>query len=248
MTIMDKLLALYQVDKQLRGLTGRIDSSKQHLRAQEGKILDLETQKSGLEEERLHLKAEVANHETEIKGYDEKVAHLREQMNQAKTNKEYTAFLTEVNTYKVDRGKIEEATLGQMDKIERLDAKIEELVAAITEREKMRAAAKQEVARREKDASERLNELRQERELKATEVPKDTLAEYGRVQDYVGEEAMAPVIEENRRRMEYSCGACCMSITAETFNALMLGQRLVTCTTCGVILYVETALADSMRK
>ncbi len=190
----------------------------------------------------------MANHETEIKGYDEKIAHLREQMNQAKTNKEYTAFLTEVNTYKVDRGKIEEATLGQMDKIEGLDTKIADLAAAIVEREKVRAAAEKEVARRQQDAADRLNELRQERELKAADVPRDMLAEYGRVQNYVGEEAMAPVIEENRRRMEYSCGACCMSITAETFNALMLGQRLVTCTTCGVILYVETELADSMRK
>jgi hypothetical protein len=248
MTIIDKLMTLYQVDKQLRGLTNRIESSKQYLRAQQAKLDDLETKRRALDDQRRRLRAEVANHEAEIKGYDEKINHLREQMNQAKTNKEYTAFLTEVNTFKADRGKIEEQTLEQMGKIDALETQIAELDVAIAERRKMSEAAEADVKQREQDASERLEELKREREQKAAEVPSDALAEYGRVAKLVEDDPMAPVVEENRRRMEYSCGACYMAVTAETFNALMVGQRLVTCSNCGVILYIEPELAESIRK
>ncbi len=248
MTIIEKLLALYQVDRQLRGLSNRIDSSRQHLRAQQVKLDELESRKRALEDERRRFKADVAGHEAEIKGYDEKINRLREQMNQAKTNKEYTAFLTEVNTFKADRGKIEEQTLEQMSKIDALDVQIVELETALAERQRVRAAAQEEVAQRERDAADRLNELEEERKLKAADVPSEALSEYNRVINLVDDEPMAPVVEENRRRMEYSCGACCMAVTAETFNALMVGQRLVTCSNCGVILYVEPALADSIRK
>ena len=246
--MMEKLRALHEVDKQLRGLRGRIESSQRRLRMQQEKLNKLEQEKQALEQHRQQVKARIANMEAEIKALDEKISSLREKMNLAKTNKEYTAFLTEVNTHKADRGRIEEDALKEMTAVEEMNEKISALDEQISERNRLKTAAENELNQRQQDAAERLAELEKERKVKAAEVPGEALAEYERLCRQFDGDAMAAIVEDNRKRMEYSCGSCYMSVTAETFNALMVGEKLVTCTSCGVILYVEPELAESMKK
>jgi len=56
---------------------------------------------------------------------------------------------------------------------------------------------------------------------------------------------MAPVHEEDRRRMEYCCGGCFMQIPVEKVNLLARGDTLVTCGSCARILYFEAALKET---
>jgi predicted nucleic acid-binding Zn-ribbon protein len=247
MSVHDQLLALYRVDQQISGLSGRIDSAKRHLRTQETKLAELTRTKEDLLSRQRQLKATVANYEAEIKGFDAKIAHLRDQMNEAKTNREYTAFLTEMNTFKTDRGAIEESALEEMSRVEAIEAEVLKIDELVLERTKLRDLAVKEVQKREADAADRLAELRAERELKAQEVPFAQREQYELARRDL-EEPMAPIVEVNRRRMEFSCGACYMALTAETFNSLMVGTKAVQCETCGVILYVEPELAETLRK
>ncbi|MCK4873208.1 MAG: hypothetical protein KAS72_10825 [Phycisphaerales bacterium] len=248
MPLIEKLLALYRVDQQLRGLTGRITSAERYLRAQQSKLSELLASKDELLSRQRQLKATVANNEAEIKGYDERVTHLRDQMNLAKTSKEYNAFLTEVSTFKADRGAIEEKTLEDMSRIESIEAEVASLDELIGDREKVKAVAEADLTQRQADAAERLAELRAERTEKLRGIPATPLAEYEHLLEDTDGEPMATIVEENRRRMEYSCGACYMALTAETCNALMVGEKLVCCHNCGVILYIENELADAIRK
>jgi len=77
-------------------------------------------------------------------------------------------------------------------------------------------------------------------------VPAEALHVFDRLAETYEGEAMAPVIEEDRRRMEYICGGCYMQIPVEKVNLLISSDELVRCSSCARILYVESALKQAM--
>ncbi len=246
MDVTNRLLRVYQLDLQLAGLQSRLHAAERFLAEQSKQLQGLETKRNALAAQGKQIAAAVANQELDIKGTDERIEHLREQMNQARTNKEYKAFLTEINLLKADKGKVEEEALGQMTKADELKAQLARLEEARAERERMREVAAAECEARRSEIAERLGELQAERTRAAAEVPGDVLAHYERLRELREDEAMAPVEITDRRRHEYNCGACMMSLPMEVSISL-LGGKLTVCSNCQCILYLPKDAADSLQ-
>lgn len=197
------------------------------------------------------MQATTANHEGEMARFDARIEVLREQMNTAKTNKEYKAFLTEVNTLKVERGANETAALELMTKTDELKKQMEELDVQKAERSKLRKVAAEDREKKAEEIKDRLNELTAERKKLAAEVPPEMMTLYAELIRQHGDEAMAPVAELDRRRHEYTCGSCQMAIPVETVSALMRGtlpnQPIVRCVSCGCMLYIEKEVAERLH-
>jgi len=175
------------------------------------------------------------------------VARHREQMNSVKNNKEYSALLLEVNTIKADKAKLEEQTLEQMGKVETITTEVQQVATKAGEQEKLVAVAVAEVTSCRNEISAQLAALTTRRDAAAQLVPAEALTAFNRLAHVHDGEAMAPVIEESRRHMEYSCGGCYMSIPVERVNALTKeGDQVVCCTNCGRILFLEQELKASM--
>ena len=134
MTVTEKLLRLHQVDTQLRGLQRRIASSERYLIQEEKKLADIETQRDAMEAQLRQLKATLHNDETEAGSFDETIAKLRDQLNNAQTSKEYSTFLSEINTFKANKSLIEDRSLEQMTQLEELEQSIEKLNACVIHR------------------------------------------------------------------------------------------------------------------
>jgi predicted nucleic acid-binding Zn-ribbon protein len=246
MNVTSQLLRVFLVDKQLRGLQSRLHAAEKFLGEQDRQLVDLNAKKASLETQHKHLRAVVGEAESEMKSLDARMEQLREQMNNAKTNKEYKAFLTEVNTYKVDRDALETKTIEQMTKVDDLKKQIEQIDAARADREKLRVVAGGDRDTREAEIRERVTELKAQRIELASKVSAEALKTLERMVHERGEDAMAPLEEQDRRRHEYTCGACMMALPVETVAALLSTGRLTHCASCGCLLYIEKELAEAI--
>jgi predicted nucleic acid-binding Zn-ribbon protein len=247
MPLTDVLKELFLIDQQVRGLESRMDGARRHVQAQTAKIATLNKQLATLTEQHRLAQATQAGFENEAAVFEERVTKLRDQMNAVHTNKEYSALLVEVNTAKADKAKIEEKTLDVMTQVEGLKAQVDQVKATIADYEKVKAVGDKELADRQAEVGEQLAEVKTRRAVAAAHVPADVLATFDRLADNFDGEAMSPVIQEDPRDMEFTCGGCYMSIPPETVNRLYSTQeKLVFCPSCRRILYLEKSMKESM--
>ncbi len=245
MNVTLKLLRVFRVDQQIRGLQSRLRAAERFLGEQIKQLSDIDSKLVSITGQLRQLKASTSNTGGEVERIDAHVAELRDRMNLAKTNKEYKALLTEVNTFKERKTAMEESQLEQMEKVEQLEAQLIELEAAKVERSKLRDVAEQDRAKRSDEIKDRLAELVREREQLVADVPADALNIYTKLVEERGDEAMAPLEVIDRKRHEYICGSSMMSVPMETAMSLMAG-KLTLSPNDGCILYLTEEMSKSL--
>ncbi|MDX2148330.1 MAG: hypothetical protein SFZ23_12485 [Planctomycetota bacterium] len=248
MNVTARLVKLFQVEKQLRGLKSRLGAAEQFLTDQLRQLEEIDARRSTLEAQLKQASASAANAEGETKRIDARMETIRKQMNDAKTNKEYKAFLSEVNTLKEERDKHETTALEQMAKVDGLRKQLDDLASQRAERERVRGVADADRSKRAEEIRERLAELSEERKRLAADVPETALKALERLVTTKGEDAMAPIEEQDRKRMEYTCGACMMSLPIESLNGLLTHGNLTRCVSCSSILYIEDTLQRQLTE
>ena len=239
MDVTAKLLRVFSVDKQLRGLQSRLGSAERFLGEQTREIEGLDAKRSALETQAKTFATQAADFEGEMARLDAKMATIRKQMDEAQTNKEYKAFLTEVNTYKADRDGMETKALELMNKSDELKKQVAELSDKRGEREQVRKVAAGERDQRFKEIETRVNELKAERAKLVADVPTDVMTMFQRLIDQRGDEAMGPVEIADRKRHEYHCGVCMMALPVDLVSSLMSSGKLTLCKSCQCVLYLD---------
>jgi len=191
--------------------------------------------------------AEAADDEGETKRLDARMAVIRTQMDSAQTNKEYKAFLTEMNTFKAERDRLETVALELMAKVDDLKRQVAELDAERAQREQVRKVAAAERDQRFSEIEVRVNEFKAERATLASQVPPEVMSMFQRLLDQRGDEAMGPVEVQDRKRHEFTCGACMMSIPVESVSGLLSSGKLTRCKSCECVLYLEAETVKAMQ-
>ncbi|MEM9373224.1 MAG: hypothetical protein AAGA55_06230 [Planctomycetota bacterium] len=240
-----QLLALFRVDKEIRGLSSRLDGAERFLGEQTRQLADIATRAASLEAQLRQLQASASNAEGESKRIEAKVDELREKMNNSQTNKEYKALLSEVNNLKEQRASFDEEAIAHLDKIEQLKSSLGELEAARDEREKVRSVAETERQDRADEIATRLAELRAKRDELASGVPANAISVYEELLDQRGEDAMAPLEIVDRKRHEYVCGSSMMSVPVEVAASLIQGKLTIS-PNDGCILYLTEQAEESL--
>jgi hypothetical protein len=246
MGVTTQLVELFKVDRQLRELTGRLKAAETYLAEQETLLSTIAGRHDALATTLKQLEAAAKNDENEAKGIDERIEKLRDRMNNAQTSKEHSAMVTETATLKADKSLIEERAIASMTKVEKMRVDAAALETQRTEREKVREIAKRDRDERKAEIQGRLDELNAERAEKTTGVPPDALKHYAARLATGSEHIMAPLMETDRRNMEYSCGACFTILPIELVSVLLKRGDLTKCPSCKVILYMEAELKDDI--
>ena len=243
MSLHDQLRELDGLDRQLRGLQARSQTATRRHTAQAGKLQQLTQQHHELDDEVKSTRARASTLENQARDLDEQIDKLRTQMNSVRNNKEYQALSIEVSNAKIDKGKLEDQALEQMTRVDELLTRRGELEAKVESQRKLVEGSKGEVDEATAAVGDRLEAAQRERDALAARVPDEPLAEYERLARENEGEALAGVEEQDRKRREYTCGGCYMALPVERVNALMRGQdRIVTCASCGRILYLGKEL------
>jgi predicted nucleic acid-binding Zn-ribbon protein len=247
MSLMESLAKLHRVDSQLRALRGRLESAETYFKAQSRQVENIDHEREELHSRERQIRAHVANLENEMAAMDDRLEKFRSDLNAAVTNKQYSAVLSELNTVKTARAKVEESILAEMEKIEELQQRFKELEERFAERLKIRDAAQVQLEQRKEDVGARLGELEAERANAADAVPPHELAIFDELSETFDGEAMAAVEEVDRRHRSYACGECNMHMPFEKVVALMgEPKELVRCPACGRILYMEEKVRGAL--
>ena len=244
MSATTKLLRLYRVDCKVRSLRSQVDSAERYLNQQDRKLQDLGDKKAALNGQSRQLQATIGNDENETCSIEERIKSLRDKLNNATSNKEYSALLTEVNTLKVDKDTVDDRVLESMTRLDEIKAAIDQIDTEATERTKVRTIALSKRDQCTADVKDRLAELESERSTAAGEVPPDALARFEEEVEFREDDVMAPVSEHSRKHMEYACGACQVLLPFESVNRLLGNGDLTFCGNCGAILYIEDELRE----
>lgn len=236
------LVKYFRSDQQLRAAQSRLDAASKDVRVQERRSNDL-AEKHKLAQSRLRETQSLAGQmELDLKTRDAHIDKLRNQQQLAKTNKEYQAFLIEINTAKVDRNKVEDETMKVLESVERLQQELKDLGTSLeTERAKLQAM-RDKIGDRVAQLQAEIDALRPAREEAAKAVPKKAREMFDRMADRFDGEAMAALSKPDRRREEYVCTACNMDLVTDVYNKLHSRDELIFCPSCRRILYIPDDL------
>lgn len=242
---LDALYRLQTLENQLLDLRRKIRARQRAVRGCRKRIEDIEATLAAKREQLKRDQADADRQELDRKAREADIARHREALNRAKTNKEYAAILTQLNTEKADNAKIEDRVLAMLGAVDQARKSIQEYEELKTkEIERLREL---EAAATEYEASVRaeVQALEERREDEAEHISPDIVRTFIRVAEHHDGEAMAVVVQANPRRAEYVCGGCNMSITLEHVSALRSRDEIQTCNNCGRILYLDEAVRTS---
>jgi predicted nucleic acid-binding Zn-ribbon protein len=236
------LVKLFQADQKLREAQGRLEATTKNVRIQERRVKDLTDRINATTAKLKEQQAHGGTLDLDLKSRDAHIEKLRTQQQQAKNNKEYQAFLVEINTSKVDRNKVEEEAIKVLGEIEKMQGEVKEMQTAV-EGEKAKLVTMQgEITEKTKTLVAEIDSIRPEREAAAQAVPAKARIAFDRLADRFDGEAMSPLIKPDRRREEYSCSACMMDLVRDVYNKLHSRDELVFCPSCQRILYIPDEL------
>jgi len=216
---------ILELEAQQKSIPKFIEQKKSSLAHAQG---ELEKKHAELKD----LLAKTALKENDLKSAEQSVIKFREQIGQAKSNKEFQALQHEILSKEADNARLEDAVLLQMQKS---DKKQEERDAIAAELKQAEDKIDDECAAFDKELEglgAEIDGLRKKREAAKKDVPADILDKYERLIDRRGQTAMVAVING-------TCQGCFMQLRAETMAHLKKGSDLVFCHSCARILYLD---------
>ena len=249
MTLIEDLLALFDVDRRVRSLRSRVDSAETYLGVQKRQAGELTTRKDELETRKRQRQAHASNLEMEATGIDERIEKLREELNAASNTRQYNAVLNEVNSLKDQRKELDEQTLVELSAVEELTEELNGVDEQISERNKIVDSASEELATRRDEISDSLEALEAERSTKAAAVPDNIQLLFDQLADDFEGESMASIEVIDKRRREYACDTCNVHLPFDVVNRVTgRPNEIVQCQGCLRILYASEGAREALVK
>ena len=166
----------------------------------------------------------------DIKVQGLKISKLRDQMLQAKTNEQYRAFQNEIEFCEKEIAKCEDRILELMGSSEMLDKNVKAAESALKE-EKQQVEAEKDRARSRTAADQQfLLQVKEERVGLVAALDPKLLQQYERIRKKWNGRAVADATDGR-------CASCQISMRPQYFQDLKKAEKLLTCESCGRILY-----------
>ena len=240
------LLSLQTIEQQVATVKRRLKSRQNAVTMQQRRIDQLRGDWSALHEKSLELRKQVDNLAVDLKEKEALVAKRRASLNTAKTNKEYAAILTQINTVKADNARTEEHGLRALQEVDQVNAEAGKVQERIEAEEKRLQEIEQRNAGEIARLNDMLDNLSQQRSQAADAVNPEVLSVFQRIAATYEGEAMAQIeIHGSKPPLTYVCGGCFMSLNAEHANALQTRDEIRNCDNCGRILHLELKTQQS---
>jgi len=234
--VLNGLVKLQSVENQLRAAKAKLTRCRRNVVIQENQVRSLANSLEAKKEEIQLTKVQSDRLELELRTRDEQIARLRASLNVAKTNKEYAAVLTQLNTTKADNSKIETQILELLKDIETDEAECEKIQEQIGEQKGILKRTREDTELMAAKYEAQIEEIQTNWEEAARNIPPESLNIFKRVAETYDGEALAVVETQEGKTAAYSCGGCFMGVTAESVNLLMTKDDIIRCPNCTRIL------------
>ncbi|MCD4823986.1 MAG: hypothetical protein K8S55_05225 [Phycisphaerae bacterium] len=233
------LVGLQSIERDLSKLRRRQRVKRNAVAIHESRIAEHTEQRNALHDACMEKRKQADGFELNLREAEDRISTLRVALNSAKTNKEYAALLTEINTHKADNARQEEEGLKIITEVDEIKAQIEEIDKQIADEQKLLEDIKASNAEELDKLDKMIAELMAKRVDAAKAIPTETLTIFERLATQYDGEAMADVEQTGRGpHYTYTCGGCFMSLNAEHANALRSKDQIRQCDNCQRILYI----------
>ncbi len=220
------------LDSQIMKLEERRRQIPELIRTREAGLEQTSRQLAAKDAEIKTLRVKTEIKEKEYQGAEQTVIKLRDQINQAKSNKEFQALQHEILSKEADNARLEDAVLAQMQKVDREKEAREAIAAQLAKAESEAAAERTKLEKELALLEAQCQKLVTQRNEAGKDVPPDIFAKYERLIARRGQTAMVGAVNG-------SCQGCFMTLRPETMAQLRKGGDLVFCHSCSRILYLE---------
>ncbi len=234
--VLNGLIKLQSIENRLRVEKAKLTRCRRNVIIQENQIRTLQNALEAKKEEVQLSKIQFDRLELELKSRDEQIIRLRASLNTARTNKEYSAVLTQLNTTKADNSKIESQSLELLKNIEADETECEEIQSQINEQKQHLEQLRTEVETLASKYQAEIDKIQAEWDQAAQIIPDKLLEIFKRVTETYDGQAVALIEQQDGKKGAYSCGGCFMGITAECVNLLMTKDDIIRCPNCTRIL------------
>ena len=227
---LDALIHLQAVERQHRDVLRRLENRRRRIRQQHKRIQQLDEQVHALDDEIKRRQAEADRMDLDIQSRNNEVAKLRAQLNTVKTNREYSALLTEIESVKREKDELEEAIIQNMGQVETIEASIAESKEKAKEIEGRLKGKRKELDGQLKALDGEIGVREQKREALAVRVPANVMGLYNRIMHSKMTRAIVNV-------RNGSCGGCFAHIPLQKVADIRIAEKIYTCDHCGRMLY-----------
>jgi predicted nucleic acid-binding Zn-ribbon protein len=183
-------------------------------------------------EERIAAQKELDRKELDLKTNEDEISKYNSQLNFIKTNKEYTALVSEIGSKKADMSILEDEILGMMSKLEEANQGYEKAKESLNSEDESLKDLTKRVNTELRESDIEIEKVKDEQKKYIDLLDEHSLKQYNRLSNIKGGKAIVPVIGK-------VCGGCSMTITTQTLNELMGSNDLVFCRSCSRILYLD---------
>lgn len=236
--VIQSLLRLQEIETKLWALRDSLSAKSRSVSAQERKLKQLEQQTEQKRDQLMHAQADAASQELDIKNQEAEIGKLRNALNTARTNKEYDAIISQINSDRTEIARLEEKALAVLTRIDQVDAECRQTQEQITQAQQhlefLRHAQEEAHAHSQQD----LAKLEQDKSSMTDSIPAPVLNQFHRVGQSYNGQAMAAVTQNDPPQSAYCCSGCYMSITIDTVDVLMSKDDIRQCPNCRRLLYV----------
>jgi predicted nucleic acid-binding Zn-ribbon protein len=202
----------------------KIEHSSQVAASAQGKMSDSQKKRRELE--------------AEVKDIKDHIAKYKRQLNEVKTNKEYTALLKEIeeSQSKVDR--LEEEVIAEMLLADDIQKEIKEASQKFAKAKEKFSREKEAILQKKKETEEKAEKLNLDKQALLPQIPPEQVSLYLNIYRKKGGAALSPVKGD-------FCAMCHMRIRPQVLNELRDTRKLILCENCGRILFWQEKKKDS---
>ena len=178
---------------------------------------------------------------------EESISKHRQALAKAKTNREYAAILTAMNTEKADNAKVEGDALQRMEELQSLKDAQAAIEAERTKCLSDLQRAEHALAEFDTAGGQESKQVLAQRDQIAARIEPAALATFTRLALKHDGEALAPIEKVHPKRDDYVCGGCNINLRLEIVNSLATRDDIQLCHACGRILYLALPAAAAKR-
>lgn len=239
--VLNGLIKVQSIENRLRAVKTKLTRCRRNVLLQENHIRSLANTLEAKHEEIQLTKIQIDRLELELKIGDERINKLRASLNTARTNKEYAAVLTQLNTTKADNSKIENQVLDMLKDVELDQAQVLKIQQEIEQHKETLDQTRKETEVNAKKLEAEIQQIQAQWHQQAKDIPAQHLDIFKRVAETYDGEGLAVIEKQQGKTETYSCGGCFMGITAESINLLMTTDDIIRCPNCTRILVLGDA-------
>ena len=215
--ILKASLFLENIPSRKKSINDKIESSSQSVSRAREKLDQNQKKRRDLEAEVQDLKLLIAKY--------------KRQLNEVKTNREYSSLLQEIDETQERIDTLEEEIISEMLAADDIETEIKQIsLEADVERQKL-TEEKKALSAEEEKIKDKQKKLVAEKDQLLPKIPADQKSLYSKIFHKKNGTALSPV------RGEF-CSLCHMRIRPQMLNELIAKSGLIICENCGRILYV----------